>query len=113
MHPNHWIEIDKEYKWYVEEKARVIKEQGNPALLRVKCISKLTMNIGKVVIDSLTDNDEACGELLMELVDYLPKRYPTLFTRDGYDTITNRVFGERHEGLSKKRGVEALHVIAR
>ncbi|TFK87571.1 hypothetical protein K466DRAFT_490610 [Polyporus arcularius HHB13444] len=95
MHVNHWIEIDKEYKWYLDEKARVIKEQG------------------KVVIDSLPDNDEACGELLMELVDYLPKRYPTLFTREGYDTITNHVMDERHEGLSKKRGVDALRVIAR
>ncbi|RPD57707.1 hypothetical protein L227DRAFT_594590 [Lentinus tigrinus ALCF2SS1-6] len=95
MHANHWIEIDKEYKWYIDEKARVIKEQG------------------KVVIDSLPDNDEACGELLMELLDYLPKRYPTLFTREGYDTITNHVFSERHEGLSRKRGIEALHVIAR
>ncbi len=68
---------------------------------------------GKVVIDSLPDNDEACGELLMELADYLPKRYPTLFTREGYDTITNHVMDERHEGLSKKRGVDALRVIAR
>lgn len=33
MHPNHWIEIDKEYRWYVEEKARVIKDQGNPSLI--------------------------------------------------------------------------------
>ena len=83
-----------------------------PASLR-ESIWKLTVYAGKIVIDSLSDNDGACGELLMELVDYLPKRYPTLFTRDGYDTITNHVFGERHEGLSKKRGVEALHVIAR
>lgn len=28
MHINHWIEIDKEYKWYIDEKARVIAEQG-------------------------------------------------------------------------------------
>ena len=28
MHVNHWIEIDKEYEWYLDEKARVIKEQG-------------------------------------------------------------------------------------
>lgn len=28
MHINDWIEIDKEYKWYLDEKARVIREQG-------------------------------------------------------------------------------------
>lgn len=28
MHINDWIEIDKEYKWYIDEKARVIEEQG-------------------------------------------------------------------------------------
>ena len=31
MHPNHWIEIDKEYKWYIDQKARVISEQGERA----------------------------------------------------------------------------------
>ena len=29
MHVNHWIEIDKEYKWYIDQKAQVIREQGN------------------------------------------------------------------------------------
>lgn len=28
MHINDWIEIDKDLKWYIDEKARVIKEQG-------------------------------------------------------------------------------------
>ena len=28
MHTNDWIEIDKDYKWYLEEKAKVISEQG-------------------------------------------------------------------------------------
>lgn len=28
MHINNWIEIDKDLKWYIEEKARVIKEEG-------------------------------------------------------------------------------------
>lgn len=28
LHINDWIEIDKEYQWYLDEKARVIKEQG-------------------------------------------------------------------------------------
>ena len=28
MHVNDWIELDSEYKWYLDEKARVIEEQG-------------------------------------------------------------------------------------
>ncbi|KAI0767107.1 hypothetical protein C8Q74DRAFT_1203421 [Fomes fomentarius] len=95
MHINHWIEIDREYKRYLDEKATVIKEQG------------------KTVIDSLPENDEACGELLMELVNYLPKRYPTLFTREGNDAIVNLVMGERHLGLSEKKGIDALHTVSR
>ncbi|KAI1791192.1 hypothetical protein LXA43DRAFT_889743 [Ganoderma leucocontextum] len=95
MHVNHWIEIDKEYKWYIDQKAQVIREQG------------------KVVIDSMPDNDEACGELLLELVDYLPKRYPTLFTREGPDGIFSRVTGERHVSLADKKGTDALLVVSR
>lgn len=68
---------------------------------------------GKIVIDSLPENEDACGELLMELVDYLPKRYPTLFTRNSFDSISNLVMGERHDDLSKKRGTDALYVISR
>ncbi|KAI0359575.1 hypothetical protein OH77DRAFT_1395578 [Trametes cingulata] len=95
MHINHWIEIDKEYKWYIDEKARVIAEQG------------------KNVIDSLPENDEACGELLELLADYLPKRYPTLFRRDQLDSITNLVTGDRFDAVSEKKGVDALLVISR
>ena len=28
MHINDWIEIDKDLKWYIEQKTRVIQEQG-------------------------------------------------------------------------------------
>lgn len=28
MHINDWIEIDKDYVWYLKEKARIIQEQG-------------------------------------------------------------------------------------
>ncbi|KAH9855929.1 hypothetical protein C2E23DRAFT_557005 [Lenzites betulinus] len=95
MHINHWIEIDKEYKWYIDEKARVIAEQG------------------KKVVDSLPENDAACGELLELLADYLPKRYPMLFKRDNPDSITNLVTGDRFDGVSSLAGVDALLVISR
>lgn len=33
MHINNWIEIDKDYVWYLNEKARIIQEQGIPLFL--------------------------------------------------------------------------------
>ncbi|KAF9514579.1 hypothetical protein BS47DRAFT_1342892 [Hydnum rufescens UP504] len=58
-----WIEISSDYEWYLSEKKRVIQEQGT------------------VVLDSLPENDFACQELLETVVDWLPKRYPSLFNR--------------------------------
>ncbi|CDO77519.1 hypothetical protein BN946_scf184912.g18 [Trametes cinnabarina] len=95
MYINHWIEIDRDYKWYLDEKARVIREQG------------------KVVVDSLPENDEACKELLEIMADYLPKRYPTLFRREADDSITNVVTGDRFDGLSTSKGADALLIISR
>ncbi|KAI0941617.1 hypothetical protein AcW1_003465 [Taiwanofungus camphoratus] len=100
MHINDWIEIDKEYKWYLDEKARVIREQG------------------KIVIDSLPDNDDCCTELLETLVDYLPKRFPTLFARLSSTTpedmgIWNKVTDERFHDVQRLKGVDALHVVSR
>ncbi|TFK49036.1 hypothetical protein OE88DRAFT_457135 [Heliocybe sulcata] len=97
MHINDWIEIDKDYEWYLEEKARVIKEKG------------------KVVIDSCPDNDAPCGELMEILVDYLPKRYPTLFEKIDCPGggIWNKVTGEKLTGLEGKQGVDALMVCSR
>ncbi|KAJ2989663.1 hypothetical protein NUW54_g8709 [Trametes sanguinea] len=101
MHVNHWIEIDRDYRWYLDEKARVVREQGSSFSRR------------KVVVDSLPENDEACGELLETLADYLPKRYPTLFKRDMADSITNVVTGDRFNAISTTKGTDALLVISR
>lgn len=95
MNINHWIEIDKDIGWYIDEKTRVIKEQG------------------KTVVDSLPENDDACAELLEILVDYLPKRYPTLFEHIGVNGIWNKITGERFHDLTGKSGVDALVVISR
>ena len=65
------------------------------------------------MLDSLPENDGACGELLLELADYLPKRYPALFRREGADDIVNLVTGERHVNIGSKTGVDALHVVSR
>ncbi|KAG9105011.1 hypothetical protein FRC06_002932 [Ceratobasidium sp. 370] len=85
--PNNWIELSASYRWYLAEKKRVIAEQG------------------KKVIDSLPENDAACGELLECVVAFLTVRYPTLFdrlwetTQDGkeLDGIHNRVTEERYQ----------------
>ncbi|VDB96596.1 unnamed protein product [Peniophora sp. CBMAI 1063] len=95
MNVNDWIEIDKDYRWYIEEKQRVIEEHG------------------KVVMDSLPDNDEACAELLEILVDYLPKRYPTLFEPLGTNGIWNKATDERFPDLTGVRGTDALRVISK
>jgi hypothetical protein len=55
MHIDNWIELDKDYMFYLNMKERVIREQG------------------KTVVDSMPENDEGCRELLEVLVDYLPK----------------------------------------
>ena len=39
LHINDWIEIDKEYRWYLDEKARVIKEQGERGTASAGCVS--------------------------------------------------------------------------
>ena len=65
------------------------------------------------MLDSLPENDGACGELLLELADYLPKRYPALFRREGADDIVNLVTEERHVSISSKKGVDALRVVSR
>jgi len=61
--PNNWIELSASYRWYLAEKKRVITEQG------------------KKVVDSLPENDAACGELLECVIHFLVARYPTLFDR--------------------------------
>lgn len=94
MHINDWIEIDKDYVWYLKEKARVIQEQG------------------KNVLDSLPENDNACNELLQTLVDWLPKRYPTLFKRLD-NGIFNEITQEAITDIEKKSGVEALIAVSR
>jgi hypothetical protein len=70
---------------------------------------------GKHVLDSLPENDEACTELLEVLIDWLPRRYPTMF--ESIDCpgggIWNKVTNERFKDVSQMQGVDALRVISR
>ena len=71
-------------------------------------------------MDSLPENDAACTELLETLVDYLPKRYPTLFDAIPSKTpgpvpngIHNKVTGETFSNVSDLKGIDALMVVTR
>ena len=67
------------------------------------------------MVDSLPENDDACDELLEVLVDWLPRRYPTLFEGLGSpgEGIWNKVTDEKLTDLKSKRGVEALLAISK
>ncbi|KZS91046.1 hypothetical protein SISNIDRAFT_414539 [Sistotremastrum niveocremeum HHB9708] len=119
MHVNDWIEIDKDFEWYLAEKKRAIAEHGL-FVLRSSHFFILNLFIlnnspGKKVIDSLPENDDACGELLEILVDWLPKRYPTLFESIDCEGggIWNKVTDEKFEKIDGRSGVDALMVISR
>ncbi|BGP49444.1 hypothetical protein JCM10450v2_005335 [Rhodotorula kratochvilovae] len=95
MHINHWIEIDSSYEREMEYKASLVRERFDETVI------------------SLPENDDAAGELLATLVDYLPKRYPTLFAPLPDGGILNKVFGEPHHACKKLKGTDALVVISR
>lgn len=44
MHINDWIEIDSDYSWYLQEKAKVITEQGMYACQLRKGYNVNTLN---------------------------------------------------------------------
>jgi hypothetical protein len=71
IQPEEWIELDNQFPKYHAEKAARIAERGS------KCVA------------THPDAYPAAMELLQELVDYLPGRYPTLFKRTavGIDNI--------------------------
>ena len=72
------------------------------------------------MVDSLPENDATCTELLETLVDYLPKRFPTLFDAIPSEKpsavpygIHNKVTGETFTNISELKGVDALMVVTR
>ncbi|GAA5905788.1 hypothetical protein JCM8208_000899 [Rhodotorula glutinis] len=95
MHVNDWIEVDSKYEREMQYKASVVQKYRDETVI------------------SLPENDEGAGELLETLVDYLPKRYPTLFAPLPNGGIHNKVLGEHHYDLRGKNGTEALLVISR
>ncbi|KAM0746601.1 hypothetical protein T439DRAFT_134935 [Meredithblackwellia eburnea MCA 4105] len=89
-----WIEIDKDYMRDINMKKAVIEEHGER------------------VLNSLSENDDASAELLETLIDYLPKRYPTLFEKLS-GGIWNKITDEKYPDANKLSGVAALKVVSR
>lgn len=77
-----WIELDNQYPRYHDLKLRRIQERGQ------KCCR------------TLPDAYEASVELLQELVEYLPARYPTLYQRTECG-ICNLLTGEEIDTISR------------
>jgi len=87
MNWDEWIELDNEYPRYHADKARRILERGD------KCCK--------------TESDprvfDGAVELLEELADYLPQRYPSLFEATEYglhNLYSGEVFDVRKEVLT-------------
>ncbi|ODV61169.1 heme-dependent oxidative N-demethylase family protein ASCRUDRAFT_75881 [Ascoidea rubescens DSM 1968] len=75
---NHWLDMDKFYWHYIQEKERIYHEYGD-------------QNIGW-----LPESWDACVELMEIVRDHMVKRYPLLFTKvDGSNKIIkNELTGE-------------------
>ncbi|CCH42464.1 putative secreted protein [Wickerhamomyces ciferrii] len=74
---NHWLDMDKYYWHYIEEKQRIHHKYGD-------------LNFGW-----LEESDAACEELLDTVVSHMLKRYPKLFTsNDNGVHVKNELTGE-------------------
>ncbi|KAK9471807.1 uncharacterized protein V1510DRAFT_419060 [Dipodascopsis tothii] len=91
---NHWLDMDKWYLRYMEDKANVLSKYG-----REYC-------------DWIPgESDDACQELLDMVVDHLTKRYPSLFRRTAIG-VDNLVTGESMD-LRTPLAEHPLHLLAR
>ena len=74
LHPHEWIELDNQFPEFHAKKAARIQERG------AKCVRTHPDALNSAI------------ELLEELADYLPARYPTLFKRTavGIDNLWSK-----------------------
>lgn len=74
---NHWLDMDKFYWRYIEEKKRIIHE------------------FGKDNVDWLPESYDACFELMETVTQHMLGRYPLLFkSKDKAIHVTNELTGE-------------------
>ncbi|KAI2472782.1 mannosyl transferase [Annulohypoxylon bovei var. microspora] len=89
-----WIELDNHYPRYHADKARRIKERGH------KCCR------------TAPEAYPAAIELLEELVDYLPERYPSMFKRTAVG-IDNLWSGESFDIIQRPLPEDPMQICAR
>ncbi|KAG9252187.1 uncharacterized protein F5Z01DRAFT_235297 [Emericellopsis atlantica] len=82
IHPHQWIELDNQFPKYHADKAARIEERGD------KCVK------------TAPEAFDAAIELLEELTDYLPARYPSLYKRT-------------HEGIDNLWSGESFNIVER
>lgn len=90
---NHWLDMDKWYIRYIEEKKRIFTDYG------------------KEYCDSLPDGEDACEELLETIVDHMLTRYPSLFKKT--ETGIRNLITDEHIDLSKPYKLHPLHYIGK
>ncbi|ODQ78000.1 hypothetical protein BABINDRAFT_163049 [Babjeviella inositovora NRRL Y-12698] len=74
---NHWLDMDKYYWHYIEEKKRILHQYGDEN------------------ISWLPESHDACVELMETVRTHMLKRYPLLFeSSDGGVTMLNKLTGE-------------------
>lgn len=73
---NHWLDMDKYYVHYINEKKKVFHEYGREN------------------VDWLPESEDACLELMETVVEHMLIRYPKLFSKIDKDIIRNEITGE-------------------
>lgn len=88
---NHWLDMDKWYIRYIEEKRKIFNVYG------------------KEYCDWLPESEEACEELLEVIVDHMLTRYPSLFkkTEEGIHNLIT----DKQLDLRKPYKMHPLHYI--
>lgn len=94
LHSHEWIELDNQFPKFHADKAARIQERGD------KCIS------------THPDAFHAAVELLEEMADYLPARYPTLFKRTSVG-IDNLWSGESFNIVERPLREDPMAICAR
>ncbi|KAK4944583.1 hypothetical protein LTR10_016017 [Elasticomyces elasticus] len=80
---NDWIVFDKNYKKRMDLKAKVLEEVGSDA------------------IDCREGGYDGCVEMLECLVEYLPRRFPTIFTLSADKSVINNLVTGESFNISK------------
>lgn len=94
MHWDEWIELDNDYMKYHSDKARRIAERGD------KCSR------------TAPEAFDGAVELLEELCDYLPQRYPSLYKKTDVG-IDNIVTGESFDIVERPLKEDPMQMAAR